>query len=51
MMPNKLVFKNESDMLKAFLGCKFAQIPCNTEYEDEQKGEIDSLSFEMEDVK
>ena len=47
----KLVFKTEKEMLLAFVECKFAGIYCQTEYDDEQKGEIDSLSFEFEDVK
>jgi hypothetical protein len=50
-VPNKLVFKTEQDMLKAFLGCKFAQIECETEYDSEQSCDVDSLSFEFEDVK
>ena len=47
----KLVFKTEKDLLDAFLGCKFAQIPCETEYEEDEKCYLDELSFEMEGVK
>jgi len=45
----KLVFKTEEDMLKAFLGCKFCQIPCETEYDDERKADVDILSFDMKE--
>lgn len=46
----KLIFKDEQDMLKAFLGCKFCQIECETDYDsNDDKGEIDLLSFEMKE--
>lgn len=46
----KLIFKDEESMLKAFLGCKFCQIECETDYEDNDKsGEVDLLSFEMKE--
>jgi hypothetical protein len=43
----KLKFETEELMLRAFLGCKFAMIECNTEYVDEENAELDTLSFEM----
>lgn len=30
----KLVFETEEQMQKALVGCKFADIPCKTEYEE-----------------
>jgi hypothetical protein len=43
----KLVFKTEKDLLDAFLGCKFAQIPCETEYEEDEKADYDILSLDI----
>jgi hypothetical protein len=45
------VFKTEKEMLLAFVECKFAGIYCQTEYEDDRTADLDSLSFEFEDVK
>jgi phosphatidylglycerophosphatase A len=47
----KLIFKDEESMLRAFLGCKFCHIECETEYEEDKKCYVDELSFEMEGVK
>ena len=40
---SKLVFKNDDDMLKAFVLCKFDVIKCETEYDSE----LDEKDFDI----